>query len=115
MENMKLAMEDMELDNIMAEVNAEGFIEATNKDNKAVKTIQKNYAQKQNQKKNVNGIDKATAMNLAKIAAFMGVIGICGYLKLMSPILYIPIELVSLCTGCFKLGEYKGKQEAKNA
>lgn len=108
---MENTMENMELNNIMAEVNADDFCkEVTNKDGKTAKAIQKNYVKNQkNQKKNNMSIDKATAMKFAKIIAFMGVIGICGYLKLMSPVLYCPIELVSLCTLFFKLGEYKGR------
>lgn len=100
---------EMNLNEIMAEVKADEFCECATKENKVVKM---NMAK--NPKKNKNVIDKNTAVSLAKIIALMGATGICGYLKLMSPILYIPIELVSLCVGCFKVGEYKGKTEAEN-
>lgn len=104
---------EMNVNDIMAEVNAKGFIaEATTaKENKVVKMSRTETVQK---KKTAKGIEKNTAMKFVKIVAFMGAIGICGYLKLMSPVLYIPIELVSLCVGCFKAGEYKGKADSEN-
>lgn len=102
---------EMNVNDIVAEVNAESFCECTNKEEKVVKMSRANIVQKKASK----GIDKKTVIKFAKIIAFMGAVGICGYLKLMSPVLYIPIELVSLCIGCFKAGECKGKAEAKNA
>lgn len=101
---------NMELDNIIAETNAEEFIKQV-EIKKPVKAVEKPV--KLGQK--CNAMDNKIKMSIAKNVGLMIATGVCGYFKLMSPILYIPIELVCLCAVSFKFGEYKGKAEAENA
>ena len=107
-----------EVDNIVAEVNAENFIGQV-EEKKIAKVINKPI--KESTEKSVKlgsrckVVNNKIMMSIAKNAGLMLATGVCGYLELMSPILYIPIELVCLCAVSFKCGEYKGMTKAKNA
>lgn len=113
--NKNINIEDAELNNILAEVEANDFCScnvSVKEKRNSVKIDNNSNIKKQPVEKTFtknNGMDKKTAIEIAKCVALMVATGLCGYLELMSPILYIPIEIVSLCTVCFKLGEFKGK------
>lgn len=109
MAKKNIEIENEELNNIMAEIKADEFI-AQAEIKKPVEAIKKPV--KLGQKCKV--VNNEIKMNIAKNVGLMIATGVCGYFKLMSPILYIPIELVCLCAVSFKLGEYKGKTNAEN-
>ena len=106
---------DMNVNNIIAEVNAEGFYETTKEKKNIVKTNNINKVNKVKEEKKQCKMDKETKISIAKNAGLVIASGVCEYFKLASPVLYVSVGLVSLCVLCFKLGEYKGKQEVKNA
>lgn len=104
---------EKELDNVLAEIKAENFIEQVEANSRVEEAEELEEPVKLGQKCKV--VDNEIKMSIAKNIGLMIATGVCGYFKLMSPILYIPIELVCLCAVSFKCGEYKGKAEAKNA
>lgn len=111
----KNKVNEAELDSIMAEVKTNNFIEQTEEKVINHNRETNNFEETNEEYKEHIKIDKKIRNSLVKNVALMVATGVCGYFKLISPILYIPIELVCLCTVCFKCGEYKGKTEAKNA
>lgn len=105
-------METEEVNDILAEVNADNFIGQV-EEKKIAKVANKSIKEstekpvKLGQKCKV--VDNKIKMSIAKNVGLMIATGVCGYFKLMSPILYIPIELVCLCAVSFKCGEAKGR------
>lgn len=108
-----ISANEAEVNEIMAEVNAEEFINNAETKIEVKKNVIKTNKEQKKMKKNCN-MDKNTKMSIAKNAGLFVLAGVCEYFKLASPILYIPVGLVCLCTVCFKAGEYKGKAEVKN-
>ena len=111
---------DMELNNILAEVEAKDFFGseapvAIRTKKNSVK-IDKNSNIKKKPVEKVftnNSMDKKTVLEIAKTVALMGATGICAYLKLVNPIVWIPIEIISLCAVSYKFGEHKGKNSGR--
>lgn len=114
----KIKVSNAEVDDIVAEFTADNFIGQA-EEKKIAKVVNKSIKEptekpvKLGQKCKV--VNNEIKMSIAKNAGLMIATGVCAYFKLMSPILYIPIELVCLCAVSFKCGEYKGKAKVKNA
>lgn len=84
-----------ELDNILMEVNDFEQPKAVTKETKPEKVAKVT-------------MNEETRLHMLKRLAFMGFVGGCAYFKLMHPVLYIPAEILALCSLCIKYGEWKG-------
>ena len=106
-------MEEMKVDSILEEIKEESFIESAKekKVEKKAKKVEnnKNMVKASDKQKKHNKVDKKTRNYFAKNIALMIATAICGYFKLMSPVLYIPIEIIGLCAISYKCGEVKGR------
>lgn len=112
MKKNEMNKNEKEVDNVLAEIKAEEFIEQAEA-NKSMEELEE-FDEPVKMGNRCKVADNEIKMSIAKNIGLMIATGVCGYFKLMSPILYIPIELVCLCAVSFKLGEYNGKAKAEN-
>lgn len=49
--------------------------------------------------------------NLLKGTAVIGLLGLSAWLNLMSPVLYVPAIVITLCGMSYKYGEWKGENK----
>lgn len=96
-----------ELDNILMEVN--DFDKTKVNMGKPVQ----HKPVKPEKVKRENAMNKETRNHMLKRLAFMGFIGGCAFFKLMHPVLYIPAEILALCSLCIKYGEWRGMKKGE--